>query len=606
MNDLKNAFHQFLKNPGFTAHPAKPSCRGGRAVAVLTLALGIGANTTVFAHPGSGIVVDRREQIYFVDTGQGIWKIDVSGRVSSHEGPAYHWMTIDHDDRLARTRWPGFQEPSTEIHRVGVNPTLLIASDFPLTTGRDGSLYYPGLGKDDLLRVFRLTPAGERSVLAILPSAIDGQPLKWLNGMATGPNDAIYFSENAAVRLITPQGEVLTVASNIAVSGCLPLPGASHRLGPFLRGLDVASDGTVYVAANGCGALLKITARGEVTPVLRTTSPWSPTGVAVSGDAVFVLEYLHTASGDRREWTPRVRKLSRGGDVKVLARIERAGDGTSRVGLAQATGPFIGSKAGDVIEVGGLKLCWCPPGRFQMGSPSGEAGRRADEAQVEVTLSKGFWAGKYEVTQGQWKREMGAIPGELIAGEGDDFPVYWVSFIEAEEYCRRLTERARASGELPVGWEFRLPTEAQWEYACRAGTTTPFSFGESLTKTQANFGKPYDGTPDGTPGAAAVRVGTYAANSWGLHDMHGNEFEWCRDWYHPRLPGGIDPDLGEIQGTPNRDGTYSRVRRGGAWTDDPKFCRSALRLRYEPPRRADHIGFRVVVVETGPQRPTGK
>ena len=88
-----------------------------------------------------------------------------------------------------------------------------------------------------------------------------------------------------------------------------------------------------------------------------------------------------------------------------------------------------------------------------------------NEAPVEVTLSRGFWTGKFEVTQEQWKREMGAIPGKLIAGEGDDFPVYWVSFVEAEEFCRRLTERARASGDLPAGWEFRLPTEAQWEYA---------------------------------------------------------------------------------------------------------------------------------------------
>jgi formylglycine-generating enzyme required for sulfatase activity len=90
--------------------------------------------------------------------------------------------------------------------------------------------------------------------------------------------------------------------------------------------------------------------------------------------------------------------------------------------------------------------------------------------------------------------------------------------------------------------------------------------------------------------------GSYGANASGLHDMHGNEFEWCRDWYHAQLPGGADPDLSGAQGLPNRDGTYSRLRRGGAWTDSETFCRSALRLRYEPERRADHIGFRVVVV----------
>jgi sulfatase modifying factor 1 len=281
---------------------------------------------------------------------------------------------------------------------------------------------------------------------------------------------------------------------------------------------------------------------------------------------------------------------------QVSSPAQQSGANSSRE-PAPKTNSFVGSKAGEELEVGGLRLCWCPAGKFRMGSPPSEAGRRDDEAQVEVTFSKGFWIGRYEVTQGQWKRVMGAIPGQLIAGEGDDFPVYWISFIEAEEYCRRMTERARASGELPANWEFRLPTEAQWEYACRAGTTTAFAFGESLDSTQANIGKPYNGRPDGTPGAAAAKVGSYPANAWGLHDMHGNEFEWCRDWYHPRLPGGIDPDLREIQGTPNRDGTYSRVRRGGAWTDAAGFCRSALRLRYEPPRRADHIGFRIVVVE---------
>ena len=184
---------------------------------------------------------------------------------------------------------------------------------------------------------------------------------------------------------------------------------------------------------------------------------------------------------------------------------------------------FAGSKGGDEREVVGVKLCWCPAGRFRMGSPPDEPGHRADESQVEVTLSKGFWMGKYEVTQGQWKRVMGAIPGPLIAGEGENFPVYWINFIETEEFCRRLTAQTRASGSLPASWEFRLPTEAQWEYACRAGTTTAFSFGDTLTKAQANIGKPYNGTPDGTPGTAASKVGSYTANAWGLHDMHGNE-----------------------------------------------------------------------------------
>lgn len=255
------------------------------------------------------------------------------------------------------------------------------------------------------------------------------------------------------------------------------------------------------------------------------------------------------------------------------------------------------ARAGDEREVGGVRLCWCPPGRFRMGSPPLEPERRPDEEQVEVTLSRGFWMGKFEVTQGQWKRVVGEFPGELTAGggQGDDFPVYSVNFPEAEGFCRKLTERARASGDLPKDWEFRLPTEAEWEYACRAGTTTATSFGDKLSSKQANFqGKPYNGAEEGPSLKGAAKVGSYPPNPWGLHDLHGNVFEWCRDWYHRKLPGGEDPDLSSLQGTRNRDGAFSRVRRGGAWTDDGWPCRSAFRVRFEPQRRSDHIGFRVV------------
>jgi formylglycine-generating enzyme required for sulfatase activity len=234
-----------------------------------------------------------------------------------------------------------------------------------------------------------------------------------------------------------------------------------------------------------------------------------------------------------------------------------------------------------------------------MGSPADEPERRPDEAQVEVTLTRGFWMGKYGVTQGQWKRLVGKLPGELTAagGEGDDLPVYNVSYPEAEELCLQLTRQGRLSGELAMGWEIRLPTEAQREYACRAGTTTATAFGDTLSSKQANFqGKPYNGAEQGPSLNRATRVGSYPANAWGLHDMQGNVCEWCRDWYHPRLPGGNDPDLSSIKGPMNRDGSFSRVRRGGAWCDDGWACRSAFRQRFEPERRYDHIGFRVAAV----------
>ena len=159
---------------------------------------------------------------------------------------------------------------------------------------------------------------------------------------------------------------------------------------------------------------------------------------------------------------------------------------------------------------------------------------------------------------------------------------------------------ARASASLTAEWEFRLPTEAQWEYACRAGTTTATSFGDSLSSKQANFeGEPYNGGEPGPSLKRAAPVGSYPPNPWGIHDMHGNEFEWCRDWYHFRLPGGVDPDLRDAESTATRseNGDISRVRRGGCWADQGWPCRSAFRLRFEPERRHDHIGFRVVLVE---------
>jgi len=263
---------------------------------------------------------------------------------------------------------------------------------------------------------------------------------------------------------------------------------------------------------------------------------------------------------------------------------------------------LIGAKAGDERDVDAVRLCWCPAGRFVMGSPRSEPERRPGEDQVQVILTKGFWMAKFETTQGLWRRVMGELPGDLTTElpAGDDLPVGNVNFPEAETFCRQLTIGARDSGALPSAWEFRLPTEAQWEYACRAGTTTATAFGGSMSSTQANFkGKPYNGGAPGPSLNRAARVGSYPGNAWGLHDMHGNTYEWCRDWYHRRLPGGIDPDLrdAERSATRSEHGDISRVRRGGCWADDGWPCRSAFRLRFEPERRYDHIGFRVVAVQ---------
>jgi formylglycine-generating enzyme len=270
-------------------------------------------------------------------------------------------------------------------------------------------------------------------------------------------------------------------------------------------------------------------------------------------------------------------------------------------GPAFAADAFRGAKAGEEKSLANLALIWAPAGRFRMGSPRSEPERRPGEDQVEVTLTRGYWIGKFAVTQAQWRSVMGSMPGELSAGAGDAFPVYNMNHFEAEDFSAKLTERERAAGRLPAGWAFRLPTEAQWEYAARAGTTSATSFGDRLSSYQANFrgNKPYNGAELGPVLGRTAPVGSYPPNPWGLYEVHGNVFEWCRDWFHAQLPGGSDPDLHEAAATaePNRTRSLSRSRRGGCWADEGWPCRSAFRLRFEPERRADHIGLRVVAVE---------
>ncbi len=275
------------------------------------------------AHPGSGIVVDRHGNIYFVDTGAGVWKIDRSGKLSRHQGPAYHWMAIDVDGRLKKLSLPSFAAGGATVTRVGEDPSLLLSSDFPVVVARDGSLYYPWLLSGDQLKVYRLAPTGKTSVLTTLTVSTEGEPIRWLNGIAAGPDGSIYYTENSAVRKISPQGQVSTVVSDITLTGCVSIPEVGEHLGVYLRGLDIDAQGTVYVAATGCGSVLKIATDGKVTTILRSSSPWSPTGIAVSGNDLYVLEYFHTAGDNRREWLPRVRKLSSDGSAVTVAEIKQ-------------------------------------------------------------------------------------------------------------------------------------------------------------------------------------------------------------------------------------------------------------------------------------------
>lgn len=234
----------------------------------------------------------------------------------------------------------------------------------------------------------------------------------------------------------------------------------------------------------------------------------------------------------------------------------------------------------------GPRYVWLPAGQFTMGSPATEVGRSADEGpQTQVTLRRGFFMGRYEVTQGEYLSVVGSNPSYFT---GDtNRPVEQVNWTEATNYCALLTARERTAGRLPAGWAYRLPTEAEWEYASRAGSTNRFSYGDDPGYTQlGNYAWYTDNS-----GNATHPVGGKQPNRWGLFDMSGNVWEWCSDWYGA-YPGGSVTDP---RGAPS--GSY-RVLRGGGWGTSAYACRSAQRNFYDPAARYYVIGFRVVLAPT--------
>lgn len=247
-----------------------------------------------------------------------------------------------------------------------------------------------------------------------------------------------------------------------------------------------------------------------------------------------------------------------------------------------------GEKAGEerVFSDLKIKMNWCPPGTFTMGSPKSEGGHYDDEDQVSVTLSRGFWLGQTEVTQGLWESVMGFTPwnGKDFVKEGASYPATWVSHEDAAEFCGKLTERERKAAGLPSGTVYRLPTEAEWEYACRAGTQARYSLEGNGTLSDYAW---YKGNTAEIGESYAHRVGNRRPNPWGFFDMHGNVWEWCGDWYADKLAGGSDP-RGPFMGS-------SRVFRGGSWFSKQESCRSAYRLKSIPGSRRDDLGFRVLL-----------
>ncbi|MEM9448683.1 MAG: formylglycine-generating enzyme family protein [Cyanobacteria bacterium P01_E01_bin.6] len=237
--------------------------------------------------------------------------------------------------------------------------------------------------------------------------------------------------------------------------------------------------------------------------------------------------------------------------------------------------PFQERLPNDVL----LDMVYVPGGRFYMGSPEDEKGRRDSEEPQHRVKVPPFFMGKYPVTQAQWyavsllddvEIALSPSPSKL---KGGDRPVERISWHEAVEFCSRLSKH--------TGNQYRLPSESEWEYACRARTTTAYYFGNSITKEQANFIFTVQAT---TP------VGKYPPNHFGLYDMHGNVFEWCQDIWHNNYEDA--PSDGSTWVTGRNDDC--RMIRGGSWVSDPEYCRSAYRFNYIPDDRDFDIGFRVV------------
>lgn len=254
-----------------------------------------------------------------------------------------------------------------------------------------------------------------------------------------------------------------------------------------------------------------------------------------------------------------------------------------------------------------IPLIEIPAGSFLMGSPPNEAQRSLDEGPQHLVQLQGFFISQTPITQAQWRevaewtpqdterwgRELNPNPSRFSGqSDSDRRPVEQVSWYDAMEFCHRLSQR--------TGRHYTLPSEAQWEYACRAGTTTPFAFGATLSAKLANYDANYtygDG-PRGEYRAETTPVGMFPANAWGLHDMHGNVWEWCLDRWHDRYAGA--PSDGSAWLMPSADEDESMLLRGGSWIGGPGGCRSACRAPFQLGIAGIFVGFRVVA---GPGEP---
>lgn len=426
---------------------------------------------------------------------------------------------------------------------------------------------------------------------ATVRDALDAQGRQLFNEDGTkmtepDPASLITMSDIfAALKISDPRNRILLA------NCCRPEKVRGFSLGTNLRPMDLPETTMAMFATSHDERPYEspLWEHGAFTKCLieeiNTMSSWGPvtTGNLARRLPSKVNKLVAAAAGGRQQT---VRSIQNGvGDFALVPKLPAS----SMKLVTKEARNFEGTKAGDAKElVQEISFRWCPAGTFVMGG---------DDVikPVEVTLSSGFWLGETEVTRGQWQKVMGTSPwsGKGKAEEGANFPANYISHDDAVSFVLKLMEQERAAGRLPNVWIYSLPTEAEWEYACRAGSQTKYSFGddESQLGKYAWFEKNDLRVGEKHP----YQVGLKSANAWGLKDMHGNVSEWCCDWSGLALPGGRDP-----VGSTSR----YRVYRGGGFRNNALFCRSAYRhdLHVSPLSKSVDLGFRLAAVRVSPAR----
>jgi formylglycine-generating enzyme required for sulfatase activity len=322
----------------------------------------------------------------------------------------------------------------------------------------------------------------------------------------------------------------------------------------------------------------------QVSPILSVQVSGGTAQLSLTGEvgSPCQLQYA-TAFGFTNQWSPLA-------NITFLSSSTQVAD-LSPLGIARYY---------RTLTVVPSNMVWISAGTFAMGSPTNEVQRNTNELQHSVTLTKGFYMGKYLVTQGSYRSLMNTNPSYFNTNNSFTLdltrPVEQVSWFDASNYCYRLTQQEQTAGRIFTNWAYRLPTESEWEYACRAGTTNAFCYGSDLRSGMANFDGEYEyvggtGTVFNASGTVLNRttsVGSYQPNNWGLFDTVGNVWEWCQDWFANYPSGPVTDPQGPPSGT-------ARVFRGGALNSTGRNCRSAFRNSYNPSSGFNTVGFRVVL-----------